>query len=268
MSEEQPTSQTTKTPPMIQEGDFIELSYTGRTAEGDVFDTTNPLVASQEGLDQNKTYTPVIVCLGQGHLLPGLDRQLIGKPLGTHSLTVTEEDAFGKKNAKLLQLIPRRVFKEQQVQPVPGMSITVDDQQGIIRSASGGRIIVDFNHPLAGKTLVYQVEILRLITDAKEQLAAYLQLIGLPYKKLSVEQDKATITTAYELPEQLTNIIKNKIVELTNIKIAEFVAQQQLTTPKSAPVTVTHSQPKVSDDDLSKNSLSDKEPEQEEKDKA
>ena len=93
----------------IKKGDFIELDYTGKIKGEDiVFDTTEQSVADEHELEVHKEFKPVIICVGEQHVLPGVDKALEGQALGKHSFDVAPEDAFGKKDAKLLQLIPRR----------------------------------------------------------------------------------------------------------------------------------------------------------------
>lgn len=211
----------------IKKGDFFELDYIGRTSEGELFDTTKKEVADKEGLHIHREFKPAIVCSGEGHLLPGLDQKLIGKNVGTHTIELKDIEAFGKKNAKLLQLIPRKVFKEQNVEPQIGLEINVDNQKGIIRSVSGGRVIVDFNHPLSSKDISYEIDIKRIVTDKKEKLEALLGLIGLPVAALKVEGEKAEITLIQELPENIVDIFTKDIVRLTGLTDVLFKADKK-----------------------------------------
>ncbi len=212
----------------IEEGAFIELNYTGRIkGEDTVFDTTIAEVAQKEGLDIRRPFKPIIICVGAGHLVPGLDKRLVGSSIGKHEFEVPCEEAFGKKSAKLLQLIPRKVFKEQNVQPVPGLEISVDDQTGVIRTVSGGRIIVDFNHPLASKDLIYDVEILNIVTDKSKQISALLNLIGLPHGKVDIKEDKAEVEVAQSLPEEIIKVFVEDIKKKTGIKEVTFKAPKK-----------------------------------------
>ena len=208
---------------VIEKGMFIEVEYTGKTKEeGSVFDTTSQSVAEQAGLEVRKKLKPAVICAGEGHLLPGLDEQLLGKPLGEHSFLISAEKGFGKKSAKLLQLIPRKVFKEQGVQPVPGLEITVDEQVGVIKTASGGRVIVDFNHPLSGKELVYDVVVKRFVTDKEEQLKGLLDVMRVPYNELSVTGEHASIISPVSPPETFITHFAKDVVRLTGIKDVVF----------------------------------------------
>ena len=101
---------------------------------------------------------------------------------------------------------------------MPGLEIDVDGQKGIIRSASGGRVIVDFNHPLSSKDVTYEVDIKRKVTDQKEQTEAIIGMIGLPYEKLEVKDGTATVTVQAQLPPQLLEHFTKDIVRLTGLK--------------------------------------------------
>lgn len=211
----------------IKKGDFIELNYTGKTAEGQLFDTTIKADADTADLQIRKEYKPVIVCAGEGHLLPGLDDQIVGKELGKYTIPLKDVDAFGKKDAKLLQLIPRKVFKEQKLDPAPGLEIDVDNQRGIIRSVSGGRVIVDFNHPLASKDIVYDVEVLRIVTDAAEKIKALLNIAHVPYTEVKVAENKAEITSGFALPPQFIDLFSKDIVRLTSVTDVTFKEEKK-----------------------------------------
>jgi FKBP-type peptidyl-prolyl cis-trans isomerase 2 len=174
----------------IKKGDFIEVEYTGKT-EGQVFDSTSEAVAKEAGLNPKATYKPAIICIGEGQLLKGLDEFLEGKELGKHTVTVPPEKAFGKKDAKLLKLIPASKFKAAKIQPFVGMEVNVDNHYGVVRSISGGRITVDFNHPLASKELTYEVEVKRMVEKPEEQVASLLDNIGVHHHGTTMEGEEA-----------------------------------------------------------------------------
>ena len=82
-----------------KENDFIELDYTARTKQDNkIFDLTNEQIAKENNLHQeNKQYSPVIICLGHNDIISGLDKDLINKELGKHVIEVKTEDAFGRE---------------------------------------------------------------------------------------------------------------------------------------------------------------------------
>jgi FKBP-type peptidyl-prolyl cis-trans isomerase 2 len=222
-------------PETVKQGDFVELDYTGVLKElGAVFDTTSEATAKKEGIhDPKMTYGPVSICIGEGQILQGLDASLEGLEIGTEKeITLPPDQAFGKKDGKLMKLVPTGAFKKQGVNPVPGLQVNIDGAIGTIRTVTGGRTVVDFNHPFAGKEVIYKVNIKRIITDQKEKVMALVEL-ALNQKKDSIDIDikegKATITVKKDFPEQLLTILKQRTTKLLpEIKEVEFK------TPESA----------------------------------
>ena len=163
----------------VKEGDFIRLEYTGKVQEtGDVFDTTDENVAEEAGIKvDNKTYGAIPIVIGGGHVLKGLDEALIGMEEGEEkTVEIAPEEGFGLRDPKLLQLIPMGEFKKQGMKPEVGMAITSDGVTGIIRSVSGGRVRVDFNHELAGKNLEYNIMVVKEIEDDIDKVKSMIEL--------------------------------------------------------------------------------------------
>ena len=209
----------------LKKGDFIKINYSGRIDDSEklLFDTTEESVAKKEGIYDKKTsYGAVIIPLGEGYLLPGLDRQLEGKDIGKHTFHIKAEEGFGKKDAKKLQLVPMKLFKRDGLSPHPGLQINVDGQVGVVKNVSGGRVIVDFNHPLSSKDLLYEVDVQQVITDTKEKVESIFSIIGLPATKIEATEEKAIITTPQELPEQITKPLSEDIKRLSGVKEVVF----------------------------------------------
>lgn len=201
----------------IKKGDFIELEYTGKIKDtNEVFDTTDKKTALDLGIAvKNMEYGPVIICVGENFTLKGLEENIIGKEPGEYEFEIPAEKAFGKKDAKLIRMIPYSTFKKQNINPEPGMQINVDGTTGIIKTAGSGRCLVDFNHPISGKDVIYKIKINKIITDDAEKIKGFLELaLKLKDIKVKVENGKASITTKNEIPKQLNQTIAEKIKEL------------------------------------------------------
>ena len=203
--------------------DFITLQYTGKLPDGLVFDTTDEAVARQQRLyNQNASYGPMTICIGEKQILPGLDEALIGKEIGKSCMvSLAPEQAFGKRDIKNLRIVPMSVFREHKMNPQPGLQITVDGQLGIINRVSGGRVIVNFNHPLAGRDVQYAVEIIEKVTDAKRQLEAFLHTaFHIPTKDLRVELQgkKAIVAVPMALPNEFSEMLGKKLATLTGLE--------------------------------------------------
>jgi len=209
----------------IKKGDFIEINYTGRLADGEkeCFDTTYEDVAKKEGIFSQKTkYGPVKIIVGEHHVIPGIDRNLEGKEIGKYTFKIADVEAFGKKSAQLLKLVPSRVFAKEQIKPYPGLQINMDNEMGVVKNVSGGRIIVDFNHPLASKDVEYDVEIKRIITDNSEKINVFFSLVGLKAENISIDGDKAVISFKVELPDELKKPLVDDLKRFTGLKTIDF----------------------------------------------
>jgi len=216
---------------IVSKKDFIEIEYTGRLKEDNViFDTTDEKVAKENKLESHG-YEPVVICVGEEQLLKGIDKNMEGKEIGKeYDIEIKPEDAFGNKNAKLIQLIPTSKFKKQNIQPMPGLQLNIDGMVGKIKTVSGGRTLVDFNHPLAGKELAYKIKINKKITDDKEKLQGYLKLsLGTKDIEAEISNNEAKVKLKNEIPKEAEERLKNKISELipTIKKIVFTIGQQK-----------------------------------------
>ncbi len=200
----------------ISKNDFVKIEYTGTITETkQVFDTTHKDVAQKEKIYNPKmSYGPIIICVGEKQIIPGLDEELEGKEEGkTYHLKIPSEKAFGKKDPKLLKLIPQNVFLKNQIRPMVGLEVTLENSPGIIRSVTAGRVYVDFNHPLAGKDLSYEVKILEKITDEKTKAESLFKImLNQPSPKIEITNGQLKVKEY--LHPQFHGIIKAKILQL------------------------------------------------------
>jgi len=177
----------------IKEGDFVKLSYTG-SANGMVFDTTEEEAAKAADIHSTTAiYGPVTICVGQKHVIAGLDEELVGKAVGTEAdVTVPPEKAFGERDLKKVQSFPKNKFKDK---PARGMRINVEEQgEGVVVDVIGSKVIVDFNQPLAGQTLTYHYKIDEIVKDPLEQFKGLIRLYAGKDMDVTLDDEKATVT--------------------------------------------------------------------------
>lgn len=204
----------------LKKGDFITINYTGKLTDGTLFDTTDEKIGKEAGMEGN--FHPVTICLGEGHLLKGLDNALIGKDIGEHTIELPAQKAFGKKSTQLLQLVPMSQLKKQGINAQPGMELHIDNRYGVVKSVSGGRVVVDFNHPLSGHDVVYDIEVIKIVTNLQEQIEALMKVVGLPYENIKAE-GKHVILKAKDLyPQQVMDALSKKITDLTDASDVSF----------------------------------------------
>ncbi len=183
----------------IKRGDFVRINYTGRLKEtGEVFDTTFEGVAKKHGIfDQNRVFKPQPIVVGAGHVLQGIDNGLVGAEVGEKlKLEIPPEDAYGNRDPSKVTLIPLREFKKKKINPVPGMHVEIGEEVGRIQSVGGGRVRVDLNHGLAGKTLLYDVSVLERTNKKEEKVRQILELYFPytdPHTHTIVSRDKSIV---------------------------------------------------------------------------
>jgi peptidylprolyl isomerase len=136
---------------MIEEGKYVAISYTGKLENGEIFD-------SCEG------HPPFEFQAGSGSVIHGLDRAVIGMKLDDEKDIIIEpSDAYGEYNDSLLHRIPLEEIKGQ-IDPVEGMKIGIQMDNGnqipaTITKITDKEVVIDANHPLAGKTLHFHLKI-------------------------------------------------------------------------------------------------------------
>jgi len=197
----------------VKKNDFVEIEFTGK-ANNEIFDTTSKEEAKTLGIETD--VKPLVVCVGNQMILKGFDDSLEGKELNKkYMIHLTSQNGFGKRNPQLIRTIPIRVFHEKQTQPVPGMSFQLDDHIAKILSVSGGRVIADFNNPLAGKDLDYEFTIKRIVDDDKEKVNSLQDFF---FKvRLDFEiKDKKVIFKKPEIKPFL-DVFKEKFKEMTGL---------------------------------------------------
>ncbi len=193
---------------VIKEGDFIKLDFTGRIKDtGEIFDSTLESVAKSDGTyDKNKKYEPLIIAVGKGQVIKGLDKFLIGKEPGHYTVDIKPEEAFGKRNPKLMKLMSKQVFLKHNINPFPGLRVEMDNALATIVSVTGSRVLVDFNHPLAGKEVTYEIDIKGFVDDKKEQISVVVESV-LGKKPEVVEKNGEFVLDFSKLDENMRKVV-------------------------------------------------------------
>ncbi len=211
--------------------DFIELHFIGKVkSTNEIFDLTDEAEARKNKMyDSKHKYVPMVVCVGENQVIPGLDKELVGKEIGRkYTVEISPENAFGKKESRLMKLINVNIFLKQNIQPVVGLPVNIDNLYGIVRSTAGGRVIVDFNHPLAGKELIYEFTPTKLVENDEEKLKCIVNLnLGLETLEIKIKNKIAEITTSIQIPEKVQEMFNKKIESLfPNIKKIIFIKKE------------------------------------------
>ena len=217
--------------------DFIEIEFTGKTKDGMVFDSNIKEDLKKSNL--NADAKPFVFALGEGMFLKGIDEFLIGKEIGQYKIELKPEDAFGQRNPKMIQMIPIKVFREQKINPVQGIMFNFDGRPAKILTVSGGRVMVDFNNPVAGKEVVYDVKVLKKIDDANEKVKALNDFFFRGHLKFHIQDSpkgtsKKVIFEVEKPLVQFVDLFKDKFKEILDMEIeAQEVEGKQKEEPKT-----------------------------------
>lgn len=137
-----------------KDGDTVKVHYTGTLENGEVFDT------SQER-------EPLEFQLGQGQLIPGFEKAVIGMSEGDSTkIDIPSDEAYGEVREDLVINVPKDQLPDD-VEPKVGMQLQVNQQNGQpipvrITEIKDEELILDANHPLAGKDLTFEIELLEV----------------------------------------------------------------------------------------------------------
>ena len=209
----------------LKKGDFVELDFIGKVSATDmVFDST---------IEAKK---PAIICIGAGMILKSLDEKIEGKSIGDEfEVELKPDAAFGARNPQLMQLTSINAFRKQNVNPVPGLQLNIDGVLATVRSVSGGRVTLDFNHPLAGKAVKFWIKLKKQITDLSEELKVLCDGLN---PEVKLKEKEIEISVDRKIPEKAAEIkvlqLKKLIPEINNHNI-KFTTREKEKPVSEAP---------------------------------
>lgn len=190
----------------VNKGDFVMVDMTGSSVEtGEVFDTSSEETAQAEGLyDEDRTYGSRLVIVGDGYVLRGLDEKLPGTAFDEEvEIEIAPQDAFGERNPEDLETVPYRVLRSKGINPYVGAELEIDGRSAIVRSVGAGRVQVDYNHPLAGRNIVYKLKVVEHIIDDKAKMRALLgrRFLGIETTEFKIKKTKTKLRIG--IPDQI-----------------------------------------------------------------
>ncbi len=213
---------------------IVRLNYCAYFADMDdkLFDTTDKAAAEEAGIyDERMTYEPITYIVGSKSFFPDLDAAVAAAEIGKETeVTIPCEKAAGARNPKLIETHPIKEFYKQEINPYPGMPVSLGNKTGIVMSVGAGRVKVDFNNHLAGHDLHYKFTVTEEITDNNEKAkavinAAFESAEGFEF---AFADDKVVITESERCKfDQNWMIAKYKVVsdvrEIFGVQRVEFV---------------------------------------------
>ncbi|MFZ8790716.1 MAG: FKBP-type peptidyl-prolyl cis-trans isomerase [Thermosphaera aggregans] len=160
---------------VFNQGDFILVEYTVRAKEtGTLLDTTDQELAMKENIyEADRLYGPTLVVLGRGWMNEVVEQELMKMEVNEErEVEVPPEKAFGERDSGKVKTFSLREFQRRGYGVNVGDVVEVGGVKGVVKSISGGRVVVDFNHPLAGRTLVYKVKVVGKLEEFRDRVKA------------------------------------------------------------------------------------------------
>jgi peptidylprolyl isomerase len=187
----------------LEKGSLVLVDYTAKVKDtNDIFDTTREEEAKKTNFyDPTHKYEPRIVSIGESWVLKGLDEALSNANVGDKlNIEVPPEKGFGKRDDSKIRMIPQRKLGDKADEVGVGDEIEIDNRRAIVRYIGSGRIQVDFNHRFAGKTLLYDANVLKKLDSDSEKVSALVK------RRMGVDENKLQVNLAVpnleiQLPE-------------------------------------------------------------------
>jgi peptidylprolyl isomerase len=141
--------------PAAKAGDTVQVHYTGTLADGSEFDSS-------------RGHEPLEVKLGEGNLIPGFENAVFGMSVGdSKQVTIPCSEAYGEHNPQMTQQVPRDVIPAE-IELAEGMTLHAQGPEGqtlrfTVVSFDDESVAIDGNHPLAGKDLIFDLELMAIL---------------------------------------------------------------------------------------------------------
>ncbi len=218
----------------IKNGNFIKITYKGRLENGNVFDTTDEKIAKEFGIfNENAKYGAKMIVVGSGHVIKGLDEDVVGKEVGYKgSVKISPEKGFGERDPALVETAMVSKFEER---PYPGMQVSINGRVGTVETVIGRRARVDFNHLLAGKNVIYEYTIDEKLKGTKAKMEGFIHLYMNADLDVDIEGDIATVIVPYALSfDQRWLVSKQRIANeiFSNTRLQEVRYLEKHVAPK------------------------------------
>ncbi|HET9009203.1 MAG TPA: FKBP-type peptidyl-prolyl cis-trans isomerase [Nitrosarchaeum sp.] len=205
----------------FNKGSLVLIDYTAKVKDTEeIFDTTIEEDAKKHSIHEpNMKYQPKLVSIGEVSypVLKGLDEALAKTNVGDKlTVEVTPDKGFGERDSGKVRMIPIRKLGEDAEKVSVGDTIEVDNKRGIIRFIGSGRVQIDYNHRYAGKTILYDVNVVKSLDSPNDKVDGILK------NRLPLEDSKIT----FELKDKEVNItIPEEILRADGLQIMKHFIQ-------------------------------------------
>ncbi|MEM1986033.1 MAG: FKBP-type peptidyl-prolyl cis-trans isomerase [Nitrososphaeria archaeon] len=189
----------------FETGTLVYANLTGIVKEtNELIETTLEEKAKEYNVfDPTRKYNPRLIAIGERWVLEPVDEKLKEMSVGEKILLeIPPEKAFGTWDPSKVKIIPLRRLGERANQLKVGDEIEIDNKIGRVKLLASGRVHIDFNHKYSGKTILYEVEVIKELKEDSEKIEAlFLRRIPIEKEKLKFSIQENTIT--FELPVEL-----------------------------------------------------------------
>lgn len=205
-------------------GSLILIDYVAKVKDSDeVFDTTIEEDAKKHSIHETGVkYSPKLVSVGEVSypVLKGLDEALTKTSVGDKlTVEVTPDKGFGERDSTKVRMIPIRKLGEDAEKISVGDTIEIDNKRGIIRFIGSGRVQIDYNHKYAGKTILYDVNVIKSLESENDKVDGILK------NRLPVEDSKVN----FSIKEKEANItIPEEIFRADGLQIMKHFIQMDI----------------------------------------
>jgi len=206
----------------FSKGSLILVDYVAKVKDtGKVFETTIEEEAKKHSLhDPNIKYQPKLISVGESWVIKGLDEALENTSVGDKTtVEVSPDKGFGERDSGKVRMIPVRKLGEDAEKVSIGDTIEVDNKKGIVRFIGSGRIKIDYNHRFAGKTILYDINVLKELKSDEDKITGILK------KNLPIEDEKILFDKKDKI---LDIIIPQEIFLAENLPIIKHFIQMDL----------------------------------------
>jgi len=203
-------------------GSLILVDYTAKVKDtNEVFETTIEDEAKKHSIhDANIKYQPKLVSVGESWVLKGLDEALAKTKVGDKlTVEVTPEKGFGERDSGKVRMIPLRKLGDDAEKVSIGDTIEIDDKKGIIRFIGSGRVQVDYNHRFAGKTILYDVNVIKSLDSDEDKI------FGILKRHLPVEDSKLVIKKS---GNSVDIVVPEEIFRMDGLQVIKHFIQMDI----------------------------------------
>ena len=190
---------------VFSKGSLLLVDYTAKVKDtGEVFETTSEEEAKKHSLpEHNIKYQPKLVSVGESCIIKGVDEALEKTSVGDKkTIEVTPAKGFGERDTGKVRKIPLRKLGEDAEKVSIGDRIEVDGKNGIVRFIGAGRVQIDYNHRFAGKTILYDINVLKQLKSDEEKATGILKR-WIPVKDDKILFKKTGNVLDITMPEEM-----------------------------------------------------------------